>query len=68
METLFSYWAGPERLGGPRSTRPHTPARPRSGAAHVGSRLRVSADKRVPQDSETDRGGGKDDGVARRRW
>ena len=61
-------WAGPEEHGGPRSTRLHTPARPRSGAAHVGSRLRASADKRDPQDSETDRGGGKDDGVARRRW
>ena len=63
------YWAGSDRLGGPRRTRPHTPARPRSTTRPTaGSRLRASADKRVPQDSETDRGGGKDDGVARRRW
>jgi len=57
-------WAAPKEHGGPQCARQRSP---KLGAAQAGSRLSSATDERVPQDSETDRGGRRDDGVARRR-
>ena len=66
MENLITT-AGPalEKLGGPQRA---CQRGPELGAAHASSRLRSATDERVPRVSETDRGGRRDDDVARRRW
>ena len=65
METLISYWAGPEGHCSPRRARQRSPE---LGTAQAGSHLSSATNERVPQDSETYRGGRRDDGVTRRRW
>ena len=55
----------PEQIRRPTT---HALARPKRDAAHADSRLRTTADARVPRDRETGRGGGTDGGLARRRW
>jgi len=61
-------WAGPEEHGGPRSTRVSAQRGPKTAWPTAGSRLRAAADERGPSVRETDRGGKKNDGVARRWW
>ena len=57
---------GPARRnGGPRSRHRHGPETARPSQAPASA---AATDARVPHDRETDRGGRKDDGVARRRW
>ena len=61
-------WAGPEEHGGPQSTRASAQCGPETARPTAGSRLRAAADERGPSVRETDRGGKKNDGVARCRW
>ena len=65
MENLVIYWAGPDRLGGPRRTRKRSPDSVRPTLAPASA---SATDKGAPRDRETGRGGRKDGGTTRRRW